>query len=99
MGILGVVAATEARFRQRERERDSNLSRIAKGEILQIPANTPELVNKRLRRLHADPERVRALVAGGLRFDPQGPGRSPQGFPRAIERVLDANDLMGMRFF
>jgi V8-like Glu-specific endopeptidase len=99
MGILGVVAATEARFRQRERERDSNLTRIANGEILQIPANTPELVNKRLRRLHADPERVQALTTEGLRFDPQGPGRSPQGFPRALERVLDTNDLMGMRFF
>ncbi len=99
MSILGVVAATEARFRQRERERESNLSRIAKGEILQIAANTPELVNKRLRRLHADPERVRALTSGGLRFDPQGPGRSPQSFPRALERVLDSNDLLGMRFF
>gem|GEM_PF-1244622 len=99
MSILGVVAATEARFRQRERERDSNLARIARGDILQIAANTPELVTQRLRRLHADPERVRALTAGGLHFDPQGPGCGSERFPRALERVLDTNDLVGMRFF
>ena len=31
--------------------------------------------------------------------DPQGPGRCPQPFPRALERVLATNDLMAMRFF
>jgi len=99
MSILGVVSATEARFQEREAERDNNLAHIENGEILRIPANTPDLVAKRLERLHADPARVEALRAEGLSFDPPGPGRSPQGFPRSLERVIDTNDLIGMRFF
>lgn len=40
-----------------------------------------------------------SLKHTGVAFDPQGPGRCPQQFPRALERVLDTNDLMGMHFF
>ena len=99
MHLLRVVAATEQRFQERLAERKKNLALIQKRDILKIAANTPELVSKRLERLHADPERVKALEGEGLHFDPQGPGRAPQQFPRALERVLNTNDLMGLRFF
>lgn len=99
MSILDVIAATEQRFQVRLAERKKNLALIQKRDILKIAANTPDLVSKRLERLHADPERVKALEGEGLHFDPQGPGRAPQQFPRALERVLNTNDLMGLRFF
>ncbi|MFN5697171.1 MAG: hypothetical protein ACK486_09090, partial [Cyanobacteriota bacterium] len=73
--------------------------RINARDILGIAANTPELIRKRLRRLHADPERVEALRREGRQFDPQGPGAAPAAFPRSLERVLDTNDLLGVRFF
>ncbi|MFN7819264.1 MAG: trypsin-like peptidase domain-containing protein [Cyanobacteriota bacterium] len=99
MPILSVVPATEQRFQERLAERKKNLALIQKREILKIATNTPELVAKRLDRLHADPARVKQLEGEGLQFDPQGPGRTPQDFPRALERVLNTNDLMGLRFF
>ena len=99
MSILGPISATEARFRQRDEMRESNLGAIRRREILTIAANTPELVRQRMQRLHADPDFVLSLKHNGVAFDPQGPGRCPQQFPRALERVLDTNDLMGMRFF
>ena len=99
MSILGPISATEARFRQRDEMRESNLGAIRRREILTIAANTPELVRQRMQRLHADPDFVLSLKHNGVAFDPPGPGRCPQQFPRALERVLDTNDLMGMRFF
>lgn len=99
MTILDVLTATEERFQQRQAERKHNLTSIQKREILKIPANTPELVAKRLLRLHADPFRVMQLEEEGLRFDAQGPGKTPEQFPRSLERVLNTNDLLGLRFF
>ncbi|MFM7362450.1 MAG: trypsin-like serine peptidase, partial [Cyanobium sp.] len=52
-----------------------------------------------MQRLHADPARVVQLEKEGLHFDAPGPGQTPQQFPRSLERVLDTNDLMGLRFF
>jgi hypothetical protein len=52
-----------------------------------------------MERLHADPDFVLSLREKGLAFDPEGPGRTPRQFPRALEWVLDSNDLMGLRFF
>jgi hypothetical protein len=72
---------------------------IQRREILTIAANTPELVRQRMRRLHTDPDFVLSLKHNGVPVDPQGPGRCPQQFPRALERVLATNDLMEMRFF
>lgn len=99
MSILDVIAATEQRFQVRLAERKKNLALIQKRAILKIAANTPDLVSKRLERLHADPARVMQLEKEGLHFDVPGPGQSPQQFPRSLERVLDTNDLMGLRFF
>jgi V8-like Glu-specific endopeptidase len=99
MSILGAVTATEQRYRERALERERNIARIDAHDIFGIAANTPELISKRLRRLHADPERVEALRRQGRQFDPQGPGATAAAFPRALERVLDTNDLMGLRFF
>ncbi|MCS5697883.1 trypsin-like peptidase domain-containing protein [Cyanobium sp. FGCU-52] len=99
MSILREVTDTEQRYRERAAERNVNIARIDAHDILGIAANTPDLIRKRLRRLHADPERVETLRREGLHFDPQGPGATPAAFPRALERVLDTNDLMGLRFF
>jgi V8-like Glu-specific endopeptidase len=99
MSILGPIAATEERYRQRLEERQSNLNAIQQGHILTIAANTPDAVRRRMQRLHADPDVVLGLQEQGLSFDPEGPGQSPRQFPRSLERVLDTNDLMGLRFF
>ena len=99
MSILDQVSDTEQRYRERAFERKGNIERIDDHDIFGIPVNTPDLIRKRLCRLHADPERVDFLLNKGLRFDPQGPGASSAAFPRGLERVLDTNDLMGLRFF
>jgi len=99
MSILREVTDTEQRYRERDTDRDDNIARIDAHDIFGIAANTPDLIHKRLKRLHADPERVESLRREGLKFDPQGPGATPAAFPRALERVLDTNDLMGLRFF
>jgi V8-like Glu-specific endopeptidase/surfactin synthase thioesterase subunit len=99
MSILSAITATEERYQQRREERRENLARIKSGQILSIAANTPALVRRRMQRLHADPDFVLSLREKGLAFDPEGPGRAPQQFPRSLERVLDSNDLMGLRFF
>jgi V8-like Glu-specific endopeptidase len=87
MTVLDVLSATEERFRERQEERQRNLESIRRREILKIAANTPERVAQRLRRLRADP----ALVQPG--------GQTSEPFPRALERVLHTNDLLGLRFF
>jgi V8-like Glu-specific endopeptidase len=99
MSILGQVNATKQRYDARSAEREGNIARIEARDIFGIAANTPDLIRKRLRRLHADPERVDFLRREGLHFDPQGPGATADAFPRSLERVLDTNDLMGLRFF
>ena len=99
MPILGPVTDTEQRYRERASEREGNIIRIDARDIFGIAVNTPDLIRERLRRLHADPERVDCLRREGLHFDPQGPGVTPGAFPRALERVLNTNDLIGLRFF
>ncbi|MFM9109835.1 MAG: trypsin-like peptidase domain-containing protein [Prochlorococcaceae cyanobacterium] len=99
MSILRAVNDTEQRYRERAAEREGNIRCIQERNILGIAVNTPDLVRKRLKRLHADPDRVDALRREGRTFDPQGPGATAAAFPRALERVLDTNDLMGLRFF
>jgi len=99
MPILGPVTDTEQRYRERTSEREGNITRIDARDIFGISVNTPDLIRERLRRLHADPERVDSLRREGLHFDPQGPGATPGAFPRALERVLNTNDLIGLRFF
>lgn len=99
MTILSVILDTEQRFAARESERQTNLAHIARGDILAIAANTPELLAKRLQRLHAEPELVRSLTSEGLKFEPIGPGQTSSSFPRGLERVLNSNDLLGLRFF
>ncbi|MFM7264459.1 MAG: trypsin-like peptidase domain-containing protein [Cyanobium sp.] len=99
MSILNELQATEERFRQREKTRRTNLEQIASGQIFNIAANGPERVRQRIQRLHANPDHVLALQGKGLAFEARGPGRSPDRFPRSLERVLHTNDLMGLRFF
>ncbi len=99
MSILSAITATEERYQERREERRENLAFIKSGQILSIATNTPAVVRRRMQRLHADPDYVLSLREKGLAFDPEGPGRAPQQFPRSLERVLDSNDLMGLRFF
>ena len=84
MPILGPVTDTEQRYRERASEREGNITRIDARDIFGIAVNTPDLIRERLRRLHADPERVDCLRREGLHFDPQGPGATPGAFPRAL---------------
>ena len=58
MPILGPVTDTEQRYRERASEREGNITRIDARDIFGIAVNTPDLIRERLRRLHADPERV-----------------------------------------
>jgi V8-like Glu-specific endopeptidase len=99
MTILSVIPETEQRFAAREQERQANLAHIERGDILAIAANTPELLAQRLQRLHAEPDQVDTITREGLKFDAIGPGQSSSSFPRGLERVLDSNDLLGLRFF
>jgi len=64
MSIIHFLAATEERFRDRQQERQGNLARIAQGEILQIAANTPDLVAERLNSAPCE-SRAGAGPAGG----------------------------------
>ena len=99
LSILSAITAKEERYQQRREERRDNLARIKSGQILSIAAHRTALVRRRMERLHADPDFMLSLREKGLAFDPEGPGRAPQQFPRFLERVLDSNDLMGLRFF
>lgn len=92
-----VLKQTEQRFAHRGRERAKTGKLIQEGRILD--ANPPDLVERRMARLQADSRMVRAMIGEGLKFAPTGPGVSALGYPRALERVLGTNDLMGIGFF
>lgn len=92
-----IVEETEKRFVARQRERMQNTQLINEGKIFE--ANSPELVERRISRLKADPRLVRTMMDEGLKFIPTGPSVSALGYPRALERVLGTNDLMGIGFF
>ena len=92
-----VLKQTEQRFARRTAEREQKDKLIREGKILD--ANPPELVERRMARLQADSRMVRAMIGEGLKFAPTGPGVSALGYPRALERVLGTNDLMGIGFF
>lgn len=92
-----VLKQTEQRFAHRAAEREQKDKLIREGKILD--ANPPDLVERRMARLQADSRMVRAMIGEGLKFAPTGPGVSALGYPRALERVLGTNDLMGIGFF
>jgi endonuclease G len=97
IAIEAVLKQTEQRFVHRAAERAQKDKLIREGKILD--ANPPDLVERRLARLQADSRMVRAMIGEGLKFAPTGPGVSALGYPRALERVLGTNDLMGIGFF
>ena len=92
-----VLKQTERRFADRTQNREEKGKLIQEGKILE--ANPPELVERRMSRLKADSRMARAMIGEGLKFAPTGPGVSALGYPRALERVLGTNDLMGIGFF
>lgn len=91
-----VLAETEARFKQRQQKRAKTQKLIAERRILE--ANPPDLVERRIARLQADPVVVKAIRSEGLAFERTGPGFSARSFPRALERVLGTNNLIGIGF-
>lgn len=98
MTFQRVLEQTERRFVERSAERAEKIKLIKEKKI--IEANPPDLVRKRIIRLNADARTVNAISGEGLRFaTPAGPGIAASGFPRALERVLQTNDLMSIGFF
>lgn len=91
-----VLAGTEQRYRQRNQAR-LKIQRLLEDRRI-VDANPPELVERRLARLKADPKMVKAIREQGLTFERAGPGFSSRTFPRALERVLGTNNLMGVGF-
>lgn len=96
--FLRVLEQTERRFAEHSTERTENIKLIKEKRIFE--ANPPELVRKRIARLDADERTVDAISGEALKFaTPAGPGIPSSGFPRALERVLQTNDLMSIGFF
>lgn len=80
MDIKELLSETEARYAERYAQREQQVKKIEAGTMLQ--ADTPERVEKRLRRLARATAEVR--VAGGEDI--------------ALERVLGTNDLIGIGY-
>lgn len=87
---------TERRFVERTGERERKVALIDAKKI--VEANPAELVEKRVARLKANPDVAQAISEGVKSRRPEE-GFSPLEFPRALERVLQTNDLMSIGFF
>ncbi|MCT0213676.1 MULTISPECIES: lipase family protein [unclassified Synechococcus] len=94
--IDDLLRETTARYEQRSEQRERTGRLIQEQGVL--AANDPELVEQRLKRLHADPQLVEQLGAIKCGFSAAGPGLAPRDFPRSLERVMGTNDLIGIRF-
>ena len=97
MNIESLVAETAERFDARKQKRDRNVSLIKGKRYLE--ADTPERVEKFLRRHGYSPKEAAELLRnrsrGAAAARETAAGR---GQPDALERVLGANDLMGVAF-
>ena len=87
---------TEQRYVERTSERKRKIALIEAKEI--VEANPAELVKKRAARLKADPDVLQAINEG-MKSRRPSEGFSATEFPRALERVLQTNDLMSIGFF
>jgi endonuclease G len=87
---------TEQRFVERTSERERKIGLIDAKQI--VEANPAELVKKRAARLKADPDVLQAINEG-MKARRPSEGFSAAEFPRALERVLQTNDLMSIGFF
>lgn len=94
--IDDLLRQTTSRYDKRSEHR-KRTERLIKDQGV-LAANDPDLVARRLSRLHADPQLVEQLGDMKRSFRSTGPGVSPQDFPRSLERVLGTNDLIGIRF-
>jgi endonuclease G len=95
-GFEQLLRQTEDRFDQRTETREAAEENIDAGRILQ--ADSPERVAKRLARLQIDPSQAYALQAGEISFAPIAAGEGPSADSPVLERILGANDLMGISF-
>ncbi|MDX2229195.1 MAG: endonuclease [Leptolyngbyaceae cyanobacterium bins.349] len=89
-----VLQDTEARFRDRTPIRTENCQKLEAG--LPLQADTPERVEKRLKRLGFDASTAKMLVGSDLSAIP-----SPVDSATAVstqERILNTNDLIGVNF-
>ena len=92
-----LLEATRDRFQQRSQPREELLERIRTQGVLS--ANDPGLVKKRVMRLTANRQLVEEIEAMTQSSAPISPEVARKTFPRALERVLGTNDLVGIRFF
>jgi endonuclease G len=104
------IAATEARFRERKGARAAYRRRLDKDGIL--GADSPERVEKRLRRLRADRATAEAVREGAVPASDPGFVAEPPGEVEgadvpvvpgetnyvALERLLGSNSLIGVGF-
>jgi len=91
-----IISETTKRYSERQWRREEIKAKISKDGIL--AANDRTLVAKRLARLGAKPELIEDLARGEpglLKAEQEEASRSP----RALERVMGSNDLIGFRFF
>jgi V8-like Glu-specific endopeptidase len=91
-----ITAETTARYRERQQLREEMDQHIKEQGVL--AANDPQLVAERLARLHADPAVLPSLArTRGIVGPPSEPlPRIP--LPESLERVMGANDMVGIRF-
>lgn len=90
------IKATVKRFEERKPDRDKTLSLLQENKV--IEANDPDLVQRRIARLNANPLVVDAIRKAGMSFERSVPGISSMNYTRGLERVIGTNNLLGIGF-
>jgi endonuclease I/V8-like Glu-specific endopeptidase len=88
--------ATERRYNNREGAREEHQQKIGAGQLLQ--ADTPERVEKRLRRLGVPSFTAEALVKGELDSVPPTVRIRTELDSFALERIIFKSDLMSVNY-
>jgi endonuclease I/V8-like Glu-specific endopeptidase len=91
-----LLQQTEQRFDQRSETRSVAEEKIDAGRILD--ADSPERVQKRLDRLQIDRAQAYALQAGEISFGTIAASPGADADSPLLERILGANELMGISF-
>jgi endonuclease G, mitochondrial len=89
-----MLRQTEKRYKERKQVRDEAREKIKAGKLLE--ADTPERVEKRLKRLKIDAGTAYAFSAGAVSFATISASDPAESV--ILERILGASDLMGVSF-
>lgn len=96
MDLTQLLKDTEARFRDRAAIRADKKEKL--DAKLPLQADTPERVEKRLERLGYAPSTAKALVGSDLPIIPSATTIGESELFDTKERILEANDLVGVNF-